>query len=146
MAPLHQHQALRSIRASRELCLQIRQAATFDTALYAPSNDLARRLAIPTALHKEGLWRYDFHSLSYAFVAKALKERDALRPKTVVAQLGSGTSLCALADGVSRDCRRGAIKGNGSRRWLSTEPSLRGLAARFAVSGMSTSSDEAMRH
>jgi len=46
----------------------------------------------------QGLRRYGFHGLSYAYQSQVLGERygDAARGRTIVAHLGSGASLCAM--------------------------------------------------
>ncbi|NEK55901.1 acetate/propionate family kinase, partial [Rhizobium leguminosarum] len=64
LAPLHQPQALRFIRALRHLKPHLVQTASFDTAFHATQDDLVRRFAIPRALHDEGIKRYGFHGLS----------------------------------------------------------------------------------
>lgn len=107
LAPLHQPQALRFIRALRHLKPHLAQTASFDTAFHATQDDLVRRFAIPRALHDEGVKRYGFHGLSYKFIAGELARKAPRGAKTVVAHLGSGASLCALDDGVSRDCSMG---------------------------------------
>ncbi|MDC9811792.1 acetate/propionate family kinase [Rhizobium binxianense] len=107
LAPLHQPQALRFIRALRHLKPHLAQTASFDTAFHATQDDLVRRFAIPRALHDEGVKRYGFHGLSYKFIAAVLASKAPRAAKAVVAHLGSGASLCALDDGVSRDCSMG---------------------------------------
>jgi len=109
LAPLHQPQSLRLIRAISHLRADIAQAASFDTAFHRTNGEIARRLAIPRALHEEGVKRYGFHGLSYKFIAGELARRapDAAKRKVVVAHLGSGASLCALEAGVSRDSSMG---------------------------------------
>lgn len=107
LAPLHQPQALRFIRALRHLKPHLAQTASFDTAFHATQEDLVRRFAIPRALHEEGIKRYGFHGLSYKFIAGELRRRAPRAAKTVVAHLGSGASLCALDQSVSRDCSMG---------------------------------------
>ncbi|MGO6752005.1 acetate/propionate family kinase [Rhizobium ruizarguesonis] len=104
LAPLHQPQALRFIRALRHLKPHLVQTASFDTAFHATQDDLVRRFAIPRALHDEGIKRYGFHGLSYKFIAGELRRKAPHAAKVVVAHLGSGASLCALDEGVSRDC------------------------------------------
>lgn len=108
LAPLHQPEALRFIRAVAHLKPALTQAASFDTAFHATQHDLVRRFAIPRALHDQGIKRYGFHGLSYQFVSSELSRR-VMKPvgKTVIAHLGSGASLCALENGVSRDCSMG---------------------------------------
>jgi acetate kinase len=107
LAPLHQPQALRFIRALRHLKPHLAQTASFDTAFHATQTDLVRRFAIPRALHDEGIKRYGFHGLSYKFIAGEVNRRLSNKPRIVVAHLGSGASLCALDKGVSRDCSMG---------------------------------------
>src|SRR5690606_27722026 len=64
---------------------------------------------LPLAFADEGLRRYGFHGLSYAFIASALPDYDktAAAGRTVVAHLGNGASLCALDAGKSRHCTMG---------------------------------------
>jgi acetate kinase len=107
LAPLHQPQALRFIRALRHLKPHLAQTASFDTAFHATQDDLVRRFAIPRALHDAGIKRYGFHGLSYKFVADELRRKVPHAARVVAAHLGSGASLCALEDGVSRDCSMG---------------------------------------
>lgn len=108
LAPLHQPEALRFICAIRHLKPNLAQTASFDTAFHATQKDLVRRFAIPRVLHDEGIKRYGFHGLSYKFVSAELARRAKTSAgKTVIAHLGSGASLCALEDGVSRDCSMG---------------------------------------
>ncbi len=107
LAPLHQPQALRFIRALRHLKPHLAQTASFDTAFHATQADLVRRFAIPRALHEEGIKRYGFHGLSYKFIAGEVSRRLSTKPRIVAAHLGSGASLCALEKGVSRDCSMG---------------------------------------
>ncbi|MDR6667292.1 acetate/propionate family kinase [Rhizobium sp. 1399] len=107
LAPLHQPQALRFIRALKHLKPQLAQTASFDTAFHATQTDLVRRFAIPRALHDEGIKRYGFHGLSYKFIAGEVSRRLSNKAKIVAAHLGSGASLCALEKGISRDCSMG---------------------------------------
>jgi len=109
LAPLHQPQSLRPIRAIRLLKPELPQFASFDTAFHRSNADVVRRFAIPRALHDEGVRRYGFHGLSYKFIAGELARRapkDA-KGRVVVAHLGSGASLCALDDGRSCDTSMG---------------------------------------
>ncbi len=109
LAPLHQPAALRFIRAVRTVEPALVQTASFDTAFHSSQEDVVRRLAIPRALHDDGIRRYGFHGISYAYVARKLSEIDeeAGRGRTVVAHLGSGASLCGMMAGVSRDTSMG---------------------------------------
>lgn len=109
LAPLHQPQALKIIRALGYLRPHLRQAASFDTAFHNTQSDLVRRFALPRDLHDRGLKRFGFHGLSYKFIAAELAwlAPDVAGRKVVAAHLGSGASLCALDGGVSRDCSMG---------------------------------------
>ena len=57
LAPLHQPQALRLIRAMRQINPSLAQVASFDTVFHRTNPDLIQRFAIPRALHDEGLKR-----------------------------------------------------------------------------------------
>ncbi len=109
LAPLHQPQALRVIRAVKHLRPMLKQTASFDTAFHATQSDLVRRFALPRALHDRGIKRYGFHGLSYKFIIGELRSRapEIAAGKIIVAHLGNGASLCALDNGESRDCSMG---------------------------------------
>lgn len=108
LAPLHQPQSLRLIRAARALYPDVTQTASFDTAFHATHDPLARRLAIPRALHDQGIHRYGFHGLSYRHIADTLHATDLpANAHVVAAHLGSGASLCAMQGGISRDSSMG---------------------------------------
>lgn len=105
LAPLHQPQALRLIRAIRRLRPELPQTASFDTAFHRTNDEIVRRFALPRDLYDAGIKRYGFHGLSYQYIAGALSRDwpDLSQGKIVIAHLGSGASLCALEEGQSRD-------------------------------------------
>jgi len=109
LAPLHQPQSVRLIRAIRAHDPGLLQVATFDTAFHATQPALTRRLPLPRALFDAGVKRYGFHGLSYAFVAERLRvvAPELARGRVIVAHLGSGASLCALHEGKSQDASMG---------------------------------------
>ncbi|CAN7175625.1 acetate/propionate family kinase [Neorhizobium tomejilense] len=109
LAPLHQPQALRMIRAVRRLRPTLFQTGSFDTTFHTTQADLVRRFAIPRAYHDQGIKRYGFHGLSYRYVAGALVREapDLASGKVIIAHLGSGASLCAIENGESRDSSMG---------------------------------------
>ena len=53
--------------------------------------------------------RYGFHGLSYEYVAERLREvaPDIADGRVIVAHLGSGASMCAIADGRSVESTMG---------------------------------------
>ncbi|HEV7284628.1 acetate/propionate family kinase [Mesorhizobium sp. VNQ89] len=109
LAPLHQPQALRLIRAIARLRPDLRQTASFDTSFHRTNDDLVRRFALPRALHERGIKRYGFHGLSYAYIASELARNwpQLAGGKIVAAHLGSGASLCAMQGGQSVDTSMG---------------------------------------
>jgi len=109
LAPLHQPQCVRLIRAIQKLRSDVVQVASFDTSFHRTNADVVRRFAIPRALHESGIKRYGFHGLSYKYIAGELARRapGVAWGKVIIAHLGSGASLCAIEDGVSRDSSMG---------------------------------------
>jgi acetate kinase len=74
------------------------QVACFDTAFHQSMPTVEKMLPLPRSAWDQGLRRYGFHGLSYAYQAQVLGERygDAARGRTIVAHLGNGASLCAM--------------------------------------------------
>jgi acetate kinase len=109
LAPLHQPQSIRLIRAIRHLHPGLPQIASFDTAFHRSQSDLVRRFALPRALFDQGVKRYGFHGLSYKFIVAQLQRiaPDLARGRVIAAHLGSGASLCGLEAGISRDTSMG---------------------------------------
>ena len=105
LAPLHQPQSVRLIRAVRHLRPDLPQSASFDTAFHRSQSDLVRRFALPRALFDAGVKRYGFHGLSFKSIAGQLERLSpALAAgRVVIAHLGSGASLCGLHAGISRE-------------------------------------------
>jgi acetate kinase len=103
LAPLHQPHNLTPIRAVLEQQPQLPQVACFDTAFHRRQPPVAQTYALPRAISERGVLRYGFHGLSYEFIAQALPKHDAQAAagKVVVAHLGNGSSMCAMAAGRS---------------------------------------------
>jgi acetate kinase len=109
LAPLHNPPAVAVLKALSSLFPTLPHVACFDTAFHRGHPAVADRFAIPEALYREGVRRYGFHGLSYEFIAGALTERapGIALGRVVVAHLGSGASICALAGGRSVDSSMG---------------------------------------
>ena len=109
LAPLHQPRSLQPIRPLLALRPELPQIACFDTEFHHDLGPLARRFAIPRKYDAMGIRRYGFHGLSYQFIAHRLAELspELAAKRTVVAHLGSGSSLCAMRDGRSVDSTMG---------------------------------------
>ncbi|KAF1045776.1 MAG: Acetate kinase [Herbaspirillum frisingense] len=109
LAPLHQPQNLRLIRAIAKLRPGLPQTASFDTAFHATQDALARRFALPRRMHDEGIVRYGFHGISYSYIAGEMRRRGLPEAggNVIVAHLGNGASLCAMRAGRSVDASTG---------------------------------------
>jgi acetate kinase len=109
LAPLHQPNNLAPIKTILERLPHITQVACFDTAFHRGHTELADRYAISEHLYREGVRRYGFHGLSYEYIANRLKtvSPNLAKGKVVVAHLGSGASMCALANGRSIESTMG---------------------------------------
>jgi acetate kinase len=109
LAPLHNPPAVAVLKALSDLLPGLPHVACFDTAFHRGHPPVADRFAIPDELYREGVRRYGFHGLSYEYIAGALAERvpDIALGRVVVAHLGSGASMCALAGGRSIDSSMG---------------------------------------
>jgi acetate kinase len=103
LAPLHQPHHLAAIRAVAAAAPGVPQVACFDTAFHRTQPAAAQHFALPRGLTAKGIRRYGFHGLSYEYVASALPKLapDCAGGRVVVAHLGNGASLCAIAAGRS---------------------------------------------
>ena len=82
------------------------QVACFDTAFHHDLPRVARLLPIPRRYEAQGVRRYGFHGLSYAFLMRELARLDgaeAAKGRVILAHLGNGASLAAVRDGKSID-------------------------------------------
>jgi acetate kinase len=111
LAPLHQPKSLAALDAVSAALPELPAVACFDTAFHATLPEAAATYALPEQWRQRwGLRRYGFHGLSHAWVARRapqLLERDAAGLRIVSCHLGAGASLCAIADGRSRDTTMG---------------------------------------
>jgi acetate kinase len=100
LAPLHQPHNLEPIRVLASLQPGIAQVACFDTAFHAGQPAVATTFALPRALTEKGVRRYGFHGLSYEYIVSILPAHlgRGADGKIVVAHLGNGASMCAIAD------------------------------------------------
>jgi acetate kinase len=111
LAPLHNPVAAETIRAGRALLPSIPHVACFDTAFHATLAEEAWRYPLPPEwVDEHGLRRFGFHGLSVEWSverAAALLERPSSELRLVVAHLGSGCSVTAVAGGRSVDTSMG---------------------------------------
>jgi acetate kinase len=110
-APLHVPPALALVRCAQEFFPGIAQAACLDTAFHAGMPDVASTLPIPRELRAIGIERYGFHGLSCESIVRQLGSD--LPPRLVIAHLGHGASVTAVANGQSVDTSMGLTPSGG---------------------------------
>jgi acetate kinase len=102
LAPLHQPNNIKGIRAFQKAFPTVPQVACFDTAFHASIGEMDYSFAIPQKLAQEGVRRYGFHGLSYHYVMGVLRQHSArAMGRVLMAHLGNGASLCAALEGKS---------------------------------------------
>jgi acetate kinase len=90
--------------------------ACFDTAFFHELPTEARLLPIPRRYEAEGVRRYGFHGLSYAYLLREFERvagHEAAHGKIVFAHLGNGASLAAVKNGKSIDTSMGLTPAGG---------------------------------
>ena len=115
VAELHQLQPFDPEHLPEEILLteafhrrfpDLAQVACFDTAFHHNLPRIAQMLPIPRRYEAQGVRRYGFHGLSYAFLMEELARLagpQAARGRVILAHLGNGASLAAVRDGKSVD-------------------------------------------
>ncbi len=107
-APLHIPGALALIDTASKLFPRVPAFACFDTAFHTTMPAEASTYAIPARFREQGVQRYGFHGLSYESVVATFGASSGTVPaRLVVAHLGNGASLCAIAEGRSVDTSMG---------------------------------------
>src|SRR5262249_851159 len=109
LAPLHQPNNLAPIRSILARSPDPPHVAWFAPCFHPGRDGPAGHYGIPERFYTEGVRRYGFHGLSYEYIASRLPQ---LAPKiaagrVIVAHLGSGASMCALAGGRSVESTMG---------------------------------------
>ena len=104
-APLHVPPALALVRAAQAHFPSTAHVACLDTAFHAGMPDMARTLPLPRELRALGIERYGFHGLSGESIVRQLGSD--LPPRLVIAHLGHGASVTAVARGASVDTSMG---------------------------------------
>jgi acetate kinase len=107
LAPSHLPGEIAALDAIARASPSLPQVACFDTAFHAALPLEARLYGIPRELAEDGVVRYGFHGLSYEYVTTELRDHGQLGARTVVAHLGNGASMAAIANGRSIDTSMG---------------------------------------
>jgi acetate kinase len=110
-APLHNPANITGIRMARKLMPDTPQIAVFDTAFHSQMPEKSFLYGLPYEVYEKlGVRRYGFHGTSHRFVAEAAAEylkRPLEKLKIVTCHLGNGSSIAAVAGGLSVDTSMG---------------------------------------
>jgi acetate kinase len=108
--PEHLPEEILLIEAFQQQFPDLPQVACFDTAFHHDMPRVARLLPIPRRYEAQGVRRYGFHGLSYAFLMgelAGLAGAEAAQGRIILAHLGNGASLAAVRDGKPVDTSMG---------------------------------------
>jgi acetate kinase len=107
-APLHDPTAIAVIRKGMARFPDVSHYACFDTVFHRTMPKEATTYPVPQVYREKGVRRYGFHGLSCESIVRQMRAEDDEFPKRmVIAHLGSGCSVTALADGCSVDTTMG---------------------------------------
>jgi len=108
--PDHLPREIELIEAFRQRHPKLPQVACFDTAFHQGMPRVAKLLPLPRRFDGQGVQRYGFHGLSYAYLLAELArlgDPAAATGRVILAHLGNGASLAAVRDGKSVDTSMG---------------------------------------
>jgi len=114
--PDHLPGEIELIRLIRGYDPRLPQIACFDTAFHTSMPRLAKLLSVPRRYEREGMQRYGFHGLSYAYILEELTRiagAAVAGGSVIIAHLGNGASLAAVRDGKSVDTTMGFTPAGG---------------------------------
>jgi len=100
--PEHLPEEIQLTEAFHHRFSDLPQVACFDTAFHHDLPRLAQLLPIPRRYEAQGVRRYGFHGLSYAFLMGELARlagAEAAQGRVILAHLGNGASLAAVHRG-----------------------------------------------
>jgi acetate kinase len=104
--PKHLPEEILLIEAFHRRFPKLPQVACFDTAFHHDLPRVAQIVPIPRRYEAQGVRRYGFHGLSYAFLMEELARlagAKAAKGRVILAHLGNGASLAAVHRGKSVD-------------------------------------------
>ncbi len=133
--PEHLPREIELIEALRKRHPRLPQVVCFDTAFHRTMPRVAKLLPIPRRYEAQGVQRYGFHGLSYAYLMEELGRLDpaAAKGRVILAHLGNGASLAAVHRGKSIDTSMGFTPAAGlvmSTRSGDLDPGLLSFLAR----------------
>lgn len=109
-APEHLPGEFMLIEAFSKRYPRLPQVCCFDTAFHRTMPRVAKLLPIPRRYQQQGVERYGFHGLSYAYLMDELVrlgDPAATKGRVILAHLGNGASLAAVRDGECIDTSMG---------------------------------------
>jgi acetate kinase len=104
--PEHLPLEIELVKTCRRLLPHVQQVACFDTEFHRTLPRVAQLLPLPRRYFEAGVRRYGFHGLSCSYLMSELARvagAAAARGRVILAHLGGGCSLTAVADGQSLD-------------------------------------------
>lgn len=104
--PEHTAASLELIHSSMSVWPHVSHIAISDSAFHSTLPDRSRVLPLPEKYRKLGLQRYGFHGISYASIMTQIKNgygQSVHDSRIIIAHLGNGASLAAVAGGRSMD-------------------------------------------
>ncbi len=109
LAPMHLPAELAGIEAARNVFPYLRQTASFDTAFHANRPAVAQLYGLAQRWQEEGIRRYGFHGLSCQFILEELAQvaPAEAQGRILIAHLGNGASITAVAGGAAMDTTMG---------------------------------------
>ncbi|MGA9725028.1 MAG: acetate/propionate family kinase [Candidatus Binatus sp.] len=110
-APLHMPGGIEGIEAIAARHPKLPQVACFDTAFHRGMPARAERFALPRELWDAGVRRFGFHGISYEYIMQALGAD--MPPRLIIAHLGNGASMAAVANGRPLDTTMGFTPAGG---------------------------------
>ena len=108
--PDHLQREIELMEAFRDRYPEIPQVACFDTAFHRTMPRVAKLLPLPRRFDTKGIQRYGFHGLSYTYLMENLVRVAGVKTahgRVILAHLGNGASLAAIAGGKSIDTSMG---------------------------------------
>jgi len=148
--PEHLPAEIALIEAFAAKCPDVPQIACFDTGFHRGMPRVARLLPIPRRYAAQGVERYGFHGLSYAYLLGELERvagAEAARGRVIFAHLGNGASMAAVRGGAPVDTTMAFTPAAGlvmSTRTGDLDPGLVAYLAR--TEGMGIEQFHAMVH
>ncbi|MBM3162607.1 MAG: acetate/propionate family kinase [Chlorobi bacterium] len=109
-APEHLPGALHAVRRASVVFPDCPQVLCFDTAFHHTLPAAATTYPLPEFVRSQGVRRYGFHGLSYAWLLGELERRegnDAVQGRIILAHLGHGASMAAVRNGRSIETSMG---------------------------------------